>query len=163
MEATEKRGRPRVERDPNERVPMSLRLRGALFNRLSEMARANNRPLGLECEYRLERSFDASVDPRAMTRDLIYENEGIAGLIAYLINVEGNPDENERAIRAAAARNATLLPRSEWLPPDKPRFTVECDAEGRPVAYVELDTEGRPVSIVRRDADGNLVVVEPPR
>jgi hypothetical protein len=136
MEAAEKRGRPRVERDPDERVPMSLRLRGELFNRLSEMARANNRPLGLECEYRLQRSFDEHDPPyknlrRAMTLDLIYEREGVFGLVRHLINTEGNPDENERVLRAASARNATLPPRYEWLQPD-------------------LDDEGQPIPATRR-------------
>lgn len=61
MERTEWRGRPRIERDPNERVPMSARVRGELFNRLSEAARVNNRPLANEVELRLEQSFEYSV------------------------------------------------------------------------------------------------------
>lgn len=51
------RGRPRLERDPNERVPMSTRIRGELFNRLNEVAEQNDRPLGHEVEMRLEASL----------------------------------------------------------------------------------------------------------
>jgi hypothetical protein len=51
------RGRPRVERDPNERVPMSTRIRGELFNELSKTAAENDRPLGNEIEQRLEESL----------------------------------------------------------------------------------------------------------
>jgi hypothetical protein len=103
MEATEKRGRPRVERDPDERVPMSLRIRGELFNRLSEMARANNRPLGLECEYRLERSFEHSVVP-AEDRDLLlrflatYRHGGYRAVVRLLLDLD-EPDFKERELR----------------------------------------------------------------
>src|SRR5207253_2188149 len=47
----------------NERVPMSIRIRGELFNKLSRAAELNDRPLGNECELRLERSFDRTVLP----------------------------------------------------------------------------------------------------
>jgi hypothetical protein len=53
----ERRGRPRVERDPNERIAMSTRVRGELFNKLSQAAQRNDRPLGNEVELRLEASF----------------------------------------------------------------------------------------------------------
>lgn len=36
---------------------MSVRIRGEVFNRLSEAAVLNNRPLGNEVEFRLERSL----------------------------------------------------------------------------------------------------------
>jgi len=50
-------GRPTVEREAHERVPMSTRIRGSLFNRLTAEARSNDRPLGNEVELRLEQSF----------------------------------------------------------------------------------------------------------
>jgi hypothetical protein len=134
----EKRGRPRVRRDPDARVSVSMRLTGALFNQLDEIARINNRPLGLECEYRLQRSLDPpKTDRRAMTFDMIYERQGIAGLVRHLINVEANPDNDERVVRTALVRRAVTFPRvpAEWLEPDPdgPTVTIGSDDEGNPV------------------------------
>jgi hypothetical protein len=51
-------GRPPVKRAPNERFPVSVRIRGEIFNRLVEAAELNNRPFGNEVELRLEQSFE---------------------------------------------------------------------------------------------------------
>ena len=50
-------GRPRIQRDPNDRVPMSTRIRGEIFNKLGEAAESHKWPLGREVEQRLESSF----------------------------------------------------------------------------------------------------------
>src|SRR5712691_11571011 len=50
-------GRPAVQRDPNERVPIATRLRGSLYNELIEEAARNDRPLGNEVELRIETTF----------------------------------------------------------------------------------------------------------
>jgi len=55
------RGRPRVERDPNDRVPMSIRVRGEVFNRLSATATSNNRALGNEVELLIEQGLERAL------------------------------------------------------------------------------------------------------
>lgn len=90
-ERPERRGRPRVERDPNERISLSVRLRGEVFNDLSAAAREHDWPLGREIEGRLERSLAEErdlFDPRwrHMARRLIgfYLLDGPAGVIRLL-------------------------------------------------------------------------------
>jgi hypothetical protein len=98
MEHIEKRGRPRVERDPHDRQPMSLRISGELFNRLSEAARLNHRPLGNEAEIRLERSFDPIFPEEAHKLALrlyaIYTHGGEFELVRDLLKI-GDPDQDE--------------------------------------------------------------------
>jgi hypothetical protein len=50
-------GRPAVQRQPNERVPVATRLRGEIYNRLIEAATYNDRPIGNEIELRLEQAL----------------------------------------------------------------------------------------------------------
>jgi hypothetical protein len=104
MEQVEKRGRPRVERaDPDARTPVSIRLRGEIFNRINEAAKLNNRPLSLEIEHRLENSFNYAVVP-AEDRDLMirfvatYRHGGETAVLRLLLDL-GEPDAEEREIR----------------------------------------------------------------
>jgi hypothetical protein len=92
MEQVEKRGRPRVERaDPDARTPVSIRLRGEIFNRINEAAKLNNRPLSLEIEHRLENSFSHSVVPA--------EHRKLMMLLASSF-LYGGPDEVIRTMYA---------------------------------------------------------------
>jgi hypothetical protein len=98
MEGMERRGRPRVERDPNERVPMSTRIRGDLFNRLSDAARQNNRTLGNEVEHRLAGSFEPVFPEEARKLALrlwaIYTHGGASALVRDLLHID-DPDQDE--------------------------------------------------------------------
>jgi hypothetical protein len=151
---TRRVGRPAVQRPPDERVPISARIKGEVYNRIMDAACDNDRSLGNELELRLERSFD---DPyknqrRAMIWDRVYESGGLSGLIRYLISVEGSPTEEERGVRAYVVRHTATFPqgpRVEWLPPDKPRYTLEYDEAGKLVSYVELDDTGDPIPATR--------------
>jgi hypothetical protein len=129
-----------------------VRLRGETYNRIMELADYHDRPIANEVERLLELALDPPYknQRRAMILDLIYETEGIFGLVRHLINTEGNPSEHERVERAASARNAATPPRYEWLPPDKPRYTDEYDEKGNLVSTVDLDEEGKPIPATRR-------------
>lgn len=94
------RGRPRIERDPNERVPMSTRIKGDVFNKLSAAADDHRWPLGHEVETRLERSFERS-DLLSEALDLAYGPEA-AALVLILTNAV------IRAGRAAALNSAMV-------------------------------------------------------
>jgi hypothetical protein len=109
-----RQGRPRVERDPNERVPMSTRIRGELFNKLSEAAARHDRPLGHEVEQRLEASFAAESDHlfpielRHMALMLIghYTMSGAGGTAELLLRLADPttlklPDKIQQRERAA--------------------------------------------------------------
>ena len=132
------RGRPRVERDPDDRVPMSLRVAGDLFNRLDKMARINNRPLGLECEYRLQQSFEHSVVP-AEDRDLMirfvatYNHGGYPAVVRLLLDLD-EPDYKERE-----ARRQVILGSLLSLDPKAPKSGL--------VAIEESQQEEEPASV----------------
>src|SRR6266536_5621163 len=106
------RGRPRVERDPNERVPTSIRLRGEIFNQLSAAAARHDWPLGHEVQLRLEQSFAAETDPvfapelRRIATQLVasYVANGVDGVVRLLANLPNGPtfeepDETETGLR----------------------------------------------------------------
>ncbi len=105
-------GRPRVERDPNERIPTSIRLRGEIFNKLSAAATGHDWSLGREVEVRLEKSFAAEADPvfapesrRIATRlHANYVAGGVDGVMELLPKLPDGqtfeePDENEGWLR----------------------------------------------------------------
>jgi hypothetical protein len=137
IEQAERRGRPRRERDPNERMPVSIRLQGVVFNQLSAAAKMNNRPLALECEYRLAASFDPKHPFPEEARDLalrlyaIYKHGGEAALISDVLRI-GEPDNHEfrrrwRAIWHALQQEHPVFPRSGFagdeaaFPPREPQ------------------------------------------
>lgn len=129
----ERRGRPRVKRNPNERVPMSVRVRGGLFNQLNEAAQNNDWPLGREVEIRLERSFDPILPHE--DRDLMmalhatYKHGGLAAALRLMVTTLGNPDADEIAQRwelafgalqsiARAASTDPKIEKSGYRPPE---------------------------------------------
>jgi hypothetical protein len=125
----QQRGRPRVAREPNERVPMSTRIRGDLFNKLAKAATRNDRPLGNEVEIRLEASFRDEDDAffpeplRHLARSLmgIYLVDGPAGVVRRLTGMRDPrtfelPDEAERKRRWQEMRDA--IEQARWASPE---------------------------------------------
>jgi len=109
-------GRPRVAREPNERVPLSLRIRGALFNELSSRAAAHDRPLGNEIELILEKA--TASDEVLTPEQKWFALEAIAAFFAAFGGGEGGivrllmrrdePDDDERRWRFERIRGALL-------------------------------------------------------
>ena len=142
------RGRPRIEREPNERVPMSTRIRGELFNKLSEAAERHDRPLGHEIEQRLEASLAAEAEQifpqqlRNMALKLIghYTMMGSGAVVQLLMDLPDpqtfeEPDEIERWRRwqNMTSRLDTMLfldPRLKE-PQEPHRETITEEAERR--------------------------------
>ena len=107
-------GRPAVPRAPNERVSLSTRIRGSVYNRLIEAAALNDRPLGTEFEIRLEQTFAAEDDiftpeARRIAIRLLghYVVNGPTGVVRLLmtlptsIQTPEEPDLSERVKRWA--------------------------------------------------------------
>jgi len=143
-------GRPAVERPPNERVPVGLRLRGSLYNRLIELASKNDRPLANEVEMLLERALNPPIpyeELREALTLLAIKRQGCMPFVRYLITVDGNPDqkEQERRRRLISSAAANPSPSAEWLTPDKPRYIDEYDENLNLVSRVDLDDDGNPI------------------
>jgi hypothetical protein len=107
------RGRPRIERAPDERVPTSVRLRGELFNKLDKAARQHDRPLGNEIEFQLESAlwWDQMFPPdlRYIAFDFAaeYRLNGRPGVLRMLLEMgDPPPTEEERYYRKVEIENA---------------------------------------------------------
>jgi hypothetical protein len=114
------RGRPRVARADDTRVPMSVRVRGEIFNKLSEAAANHDRPLGHEVEIRLEATFappSPVLPPElynvALRLVAAYATRGERGVVRELMLI-GDPDKNERFRRWQSMEGELLNIRANY-------------------------------------------------
>ena len=127
-------GRPAVRREPNERVPVATRIKGALYNRLIDAAGANDRPLANEIELRLERTFDPILPEEDRALMMAFWGPPInmadwGAVLRLMLTTLDNPDAEEIARRCelafgaqqSIARAASTDPRVEksgFQPPE---------------------------------------------
>lgn len=71
---------------------MSVRIRGEVFNRLSQAATLNDRPLGSEVEWRLEQSFEQ----RALSERVAHMEMQLAEVLRLLNGGAMSPNEWRR-------------------------------------------------------------------
>jgi hypothetical protein len=121
------RGRPRLARPDNVRVPTSVRLRGQLFNWLSEAASRHDRALGSEIEIRLEASFappNPVLPPElyniALELIAAYATGGERAVVRRLME-RGDPDQAERLRRWHTMQGELLNIRANY-PLEEPRI-----------------------------------------
>jgi hypothetical protein len=117
-------GRPRTRDETESRRYVGFAVPLQLKDDLEAAAKANRRSLSAEATARLEGSFHPllpaeDLKPAALL--LWVRRQGLAALIRYLINVEGDPGEDEMKKRAYQVRHAAdnPSPSAAWLPPDE--------------------------------------------
>jgi hypothetical protein len=139
-------GRPTVRRDEDEKVPLSTRIRGKLYNQLIDAAIAHgDRSLGSEVEMRLEQSFNPILPDEhrnlMMTLGALYLSGGPAAVLSALLTTIGNPSPEEQ-VRLYERLGGVLERHNPYKPVSRKSGFIAAAAE--PAAVTENITGQAP-------------------